>query len=511
MDAAGIVHSGPGLVKVMWDIENVHCKNPIALKRALESYLRERDLHRVGDRMEITAYHDPRRLGALSEAQADTLAIVPINLIDKGSKKGLADHCLARDCHNTAYDAAMLGLRVRCVVVISSDSDYSAAGVYDALNNVGIHLLVVHTSVIKRSLLDTESECRRFVHLEDLLRRLPVPPATLPGFSERGGLSAAGAGAGSDTMTGDSGNGATGSGVRFVCSSGRGAAAMAVPPAASRDGVLQRRESAVTLTETPPPQPAEEHVEAFRSAVVAALRHAGGRMLGSQLGATLRATFNYTQLGALLDAMGDLVRVIRPQGRPGDITVELLGVGDRVGSGSGSPIKRPRGEGTAASVSRPAAGDALSSPEPQASAGEGAEDEEAREAADGGAAAAERSGGSDDADTRLVAEDHFSAFADAVRAELAAEPAGPRLASQLGLALQPHFTYTSKLGTLLSRVAGVETVRCEGGVPQYHLSSDSRAGSPAVRGGAGGGASSGFHSPGPAYRAYEASGDFICM
>jgi len=508
MDAGGIVHSGPGLVKVMWDIENVHCKNPIALKRALESYLRERDLHRVGDRMEITAYHDPRRPGALSEAQADTLAIVPINLIDKGSKKGLADHCLARDCHNTAYDAAMLGLRVRCVVVISSDSDYSAAGVYDALNNVGIHLLVVHTSVIKRSLLDTESECRRFVHLEDLLRRLPVPPSTLPGFGERGVPSAAGAGAGSDT-TGDSGGGASGSGVRFVCSSGRGAAAMAVPPAASHGGLLQRRESAVTLTETPPPLPAEDHVEAFRSAVVAALRHAGGRMLGSQLGATLRSTFNYTQLGALLDAMGDLVRVIRPQGRPGDITVELLGSGDRGGASSGSPARRPRGEGTAASVPRPTAEGALGSPDAEASAGEGSEDEEEQEAADGGVVPAGKSGGSVGPDTRLVAEDHFSAFADAVRAELVAEPAGPRLASQLGLALQPHFTYTSKLGALLSRVPGVETVRCEGGVPQYHLSSDYWASAPAVRGGAGGGASGSFHSPGPAYRAHVASGQFM--
>jgi hypothetical protein len=85
----------------------------------------------------------------------------------------------------------MLGLRVRCVVVISSDSDYSAAGVYDDLNNVGIHLVVVNTSAIKRSLLETESECRRFVHLEDLLRRLPVPPSFLPGFGKRGGTSMA--------------------------------------------------------------------------------------------------------------------------------------------------------------------------------------------------------------------------------------------------------------------------------------------------------------------------------
>jgi hypothetical protein len=442
----------------------------------------------------------------LSEAQADTLAIVPINLIDKGSKKGLADHCLARDCHNTAYDAAMLGLRVRCVVVISSDSDYSAAGVYDALNNVGIHLLVVHTSVIKRSLLDTESECRRFVHLEDLLRRLPVPPSSSPGVGERGAPSAAG----SDTTEG-SGGGASGPGASVLfCSGGRGAAAMAVPPAASRGGWLQRRESAVTLTETPPPLPAEEHVEAFRSAVVAALRHAGGRMLGSQLGATLRATFNYTQLGALLDAMGDVVRVIRPQGRPGDITVELLGCGAGSGPSSGSPARRPRSEAAAAAVPRSAGGNALGSPEPEASVVEGAEDEEGQETADGGAAAAGRSGGSVGPDTRLVAEEHFSAFADAVRAELAAEPAGPRLASQLGLALQPHFTYTTKLGTLLSRVRGVETVRCEGGVPQYHLSSDYWASSPAARGGAaGGGASSGFHGPGPAYRAYVESGDFM--
>jgi hypothetical protein len=354
---------GAGLVKVLWDIENVHCNNPVALKRALVSYLTKHNLYRVFDRMEITAYHDPRRAGALSEDVVDTLAIVPINLIDKGSKKGLADHCIARDCRNISYDVAKLGLRVRAVVVISSDSDYSAAGVYDALNDVGIPLVVVHMSNVKRSLLDTASDMRRFIHLEDLLAWLPVlpPPSRFPIMAPLGGAGDALGRIPDDTMTGT--------------------------PS------LERRASTETYSEAPPP-PAEENMEMFRAAVFSAIQQAGGKILGSKLGTSLRSVFNFKQLVPLLEAM-DGIKVVRPQGGPGDITVSIIGESD-AGSDNEPDIILP------------------------------------------------------------VAEDHLEEFGRAVRRLLSEQ--GPMLNSKLGIALRELFAYTTKLSTLLKSVDGIEEV-----------------------------------------------------
>lgn len=166
-----------GIVSVLWDIENEakYVNNVVGLKQALQSFLKEQGFFRNFVRFEITAYHDPRRPGCLTVDQVDTLAMVPVRLCDKGSKKGLSDHCLSRDCRNIAFDVAHCGLRVSCVVVISSDSDYSAAGVYDGLNDVGIPLIVVHGDNVKAALLHTASESRRFVHIEELLERLPQP------------------------------------------------------------------------------------------------------------------------------------------------------------------------------------------------------------------------------------------------------------------------------------------------------------------------------------------------
>lgn len=169
----------PGVVRVLWDIENMPL-HPTQLKQALTGYLRADKRLLPGDRMEMTAYHDPRRVGGLAEEAVDTIVVNNIVLVDKGSKKGFADHCLARDARNIASDVTSAGLRVHAVVVISSDSDFSASGVYDALNDADVSVIVVHGDAIKNALLMTASWRRIFVHSDDLSRYLPAGPAVVP-------------------------------------------------------------------------------------------------------------------------------------------------------------------------------------------------------------------------------------------------------------------------------------------------------------------------------------------
>lgn len=434
MDPTRVRFPDAALVKVMWDIENVSCKDPNALKRALKSYLSNLDLHQDGDRIEITAYHDPRRPGALSEAAADELAVVPINLIDKGSKKGLSDHCLARDCHNTAYDSALRGLRVRCVVVISSDSDYSAAGVYEALNNVGIPLVIVHQTMTKRALLNSQNDMRRFVHLEDLLLWLPEPPValTVPASQTTKLVESlppdtpilaklvsstipttpilaisSDAASRRDICTGtavpqaDARSPPAGTPLSSP-SSLRSDADRLLRPAEAMfpDRSTFRRSSLTSLaSEVPPPMAVEDHENEFKLAVLAAVERAGGSILGSQLGNALRPYFNYSALAPLLDAMKGIVRVKRPVGCPGDIRVEQWGHShddEHDSHDAGAGMHAARGAGLPPT------------------------------------------------------EGVFEEFSVAVRQHLFWH--GPQLASQLGIILRQTFSYTTKLSTLLDCV-----------------------------------------------------------
>ena len=148
----------PGVVRVLWDIENMPL-HPTQLKQALTGYLRLLP----GDRMEMTAYHDPRRPGGLTEEDVRAIVENNIVLVDMGS----AFDGLARDARNIASDVTSAGLRVHAVVVISSDMDFS--GVYDALNNAGVSVIVVHGAVMSIALLMTASWRRIFVRSDDLM------------------------------------------------------------------------------------------------------------------------------------------------------------------------------------------------------------------------------------------------------------------------------------------------------------------------------------------------------
>ena len=109
----------------------------------------------------------------------DGIAVNNIVLVDKGSKKGLSDHCLARDARNIAQDVLNAGLRVRAAVIISSDSDFSAAGVYDALNEADVRLVIIHADAIRPALLRTATAMRTFLHKDDLFDAAPAPAALL--------------------------------------------------------------------------------------------------------------------------------------------------------------------------------------------------------------------------------------------------------------------------------------------------------------------------------------------
>ena len=117
--------------------------------------------------MEMTAYHDPRRPGGLTEEDVRAIVENNIVLVDTGSSKGSAFDGLARDARNIASDVISAGLRVHAVVVISSDMDFS--GVYDALNNAGVSVIVVHGAVMSIALLMTASWRRIFVRSDDLM------------------------------------------------------------------------------------------------------------------------------------------------------------------------------------------------------------------------------------------------------------------------------------------------------------------------------------------------------
>lgn len=150
-------------------------------------------------------------------------------------------------------------------------------------------------------------------------------------------------------------------------------------------------------------------MELFRAAVFSAIQQAGGRILGSKLGTSLRSVFNFKQLVPLLEAM-DGIKVVRPQGGPGDITVSIIGESE-IGSDNEPDIVLP------------------------------------------------------------VAEDHLEDFGRAVRRLLSEQ--GPMLNSKLGIALRELFAYTTKLSTLLKSVDGIEEVPPVGAstFPMYQLAS----------------------------------------
>lgn len=317
--------SAPAIVKVLWDIENIKC-DPSKLKRALLAFLGASGLFLVGDRTDFIAYHDPRMIGALPVGVVDTLVMTPVTLIDKGSKKGLSDHCLARDCRNIINDSNRFGLRVRCVVIVSSDSDYSAAGIYDDVNNSGVHLVVVHNDNIKRQLLDGSSAQRFFIHLLDLLAWLPLPPAIAS--PPRLGSSTSPRPAHDDlaltdgrirqlALT-DSPSAQSIIGSRTAAD----APSILPTPTVQTAGVNARRLS-VETDELPQ---AEYDLEAFSRMVVNAVRARGGTILGSQLGTILRQNFNYSKLTTLLDQCKG-IEIIRPS-EGGDFSVVLPGGAD---------------------------------------------------------------------------------------------------------------------------------------------------------------------------------------
>ena len=316
----------PAIVKVLWDIENIKCDSP-KLKRALRAFLEASGLNFVGDRMDIVAYHDPRMTSGIPVATVDTLVTTPVTLIDKGSKKGLTDHCLARDCRNIVQDVDRFGLRVRCVVIVSSDSDYSAAGIYDAVNDSGIHLVVVHDDNIKRQLLDGSSDLRLFIHLMDLLAWLPPSPpnAVLPpsssllgsGSSPRHTMLEAGIQFGQLAITDSPSN------TQPATNGTQSAADTPSSPSAPTmhaDVAGGRRASIVSLDTSELPQ-AELNLEVFSQAVLAAVNSRGGNTLGSQLGAVLRRSFNYSKLLPLLNQCTGVQVKRRPEG--GDFSVVL--------------------------------------------------------------------------------------------------------------------------------------------------------------------------------------------
>ena len=173
-------------MKVLWDVENVQCE-PTLLKRAIEQYLADegRRVVRSGvshDRIDITAFHDPRRAGALTAQWAGDFVALPGRLIDTGSKHGAADIALANDARQLARDVEHFGLRVSEVVIVSTDSDFATSGVYDEVRGAGIDLIVVHNANIKPPLKrlaePLKKPCLIFVSLPDLLGRLAkVGPA----------------------------------------------------------------------------------------------------------------------------------------------------------------------------------------------------------------------------------------------------------------------------------------------------------------------------------------------
>ena len=301
----------PSLIKVLWDIENIVC-DPAKLKRALRAYLDAQALCFVGDRTDYIAYHDPRRGGGLTAEFVDRLVSAPITLVDKGPKKGLSDLCLVRDCRN-AIDDVGRGLRLRCVVIISSDSDYSAAGLYDAVENVGIPLVVIHGDSFKRHLLDGASFLRAFIHLDDLLEWLPAQPVVLrppvrdvTAREERSPRSAAGA-------------------LRDVFPSSPLStpllAAGAVPSDAAGGG--PRRPSVASLDTEEIPK-AETNLEAVAAAVKACIEDNGGGVSGAKLGQHLRSRFNYAKLKPLLGSIQGVEIIPSDKAEGGDIQVRWL-------------------------------------------------------------------------------------------------------------------------------------------------------------------------------------------
>lgn len=158
------------------------------MKRAISHFLSYKGFPR--GRMDITAYHDPRRLAALTSMQVERLALVPVKLCDVGPKGGFASHGLARDCRTLTEDVTRFGLRLSCVVIISNSSDFCAAGVYDAVNDAGIPLVVVHNDDVKDVLVQTgrNDTCvpgRTFVHITELMSGLPEAR-----FQQTGGVAA---------------------------------------------------------------------------------------------------------------------------------------------------------------------------------------------------------------------------------------------------------------------------------------------------------------------------------
>ena len=324
------VSSAPSLIKVLWDIENIKC-DPSKLKRALRAYLKENGRCLDLDRMDFIAYHDPRMEGALPVNVVDTLVMTPVSLIDKGSKKGLSDHCLARDCRNIINDSNRYGLRVRCVVIVSSDSDYSAAGLYDDVNDSGVHLVVVHDNNFKRQLIDGSSAQRLFIHLEELLAWLPLPPIAIPPpSSSQLGLSTSPRPAHDlaliDERTRQLAITDSPSAHSIIGSRTAADAPSIFPtPAVQTAGVGARRVSVTTL-ETDELPWAEDNIEAFSHMVINAVQARGGTILGSQLGTLLRQYFNYSKLTPLL-ALCKGVEIVRPP-EGGDFSVVFPGRAD---------------------------------------------------------------------------------------------------------------------------------------------------------------------------------------
>jgi hypothetical protein len=143
----------------------------MVLLASLSEYLQRRRLYNPRtDRMDTFASHNPR-LGnrfCLSQQDADTLNVRGVRLLDQGGKPGIADHVLTKGVHDAIEDIIRFGTRVRVICVVSSDSDYSVAGLYDSAVRAGAFVLVVHRE-IKPAMKATQSEFKVFVHFDDLL------------------------------------------------------------------------------------------------------------------------------------------------------------------------------------------------------------------------------------------------------------------------------------------------------------------------------------------------------